>query len=350
MARIVRIKVPAPFLPGNTSCYFIPDTIPALVDPGINTPEALQSLRDGLKKCGVGISDIGRIILTHGHSDHAGAVGAVAAAGRAVVFVHCRDRYWTLLGAEELSRENEGLFHDFFEKAGVPAEMAREKTGVFLSRLRKRFTPVAGMELLKGGEVFSFDHFRLKVLHTPGHSAGSICLFDETDRVLLAGDTLIRGHIPYIYTDLKSPAGLPQYRGLEQYERSLDLLGALPVRLVLPGHGAPFAGHLEVIGRIKRNRARRRQRILDILRADKRRRGPASGMTQFEVANKLFPSAVIDGAIAIFMIISEVRSCLEMMEKEGLVASAVKKGNQVYSLSSGHHPGDLTRDSVSNGG
>jgi glyoxylase-like metal-dependent hydrolase (beta-lactamase superfamily II) len=349
MAPIIRIKVPAPFPPGNTSCYFIPDSTPTLIDPGINTPEALQGLQDGLKKYGMNISDIGRIILTHGHSDHSGSVGKLAAAARAAVFVHSRDRCWTLLGAEEFGTENAQLFHDFFKNAGVPDETAREKTAIFLSRVQKRFTPV-DMQLLQGGEVFTFDLLRLKVLHTPGHSPGSISLFDEKDCVLLTGDTLIRGSIPFIYADLKSPADLPQYRGLEQHERSLDLLGALPARMVLPGHGAPFGRHLEVIGRIKRNRARRCRRIQNILLADKWRKGPAHGMTQFEIACRLFSSSAMDGAIAIFMILSEVRSCLEVMEKEGVVDSTMKRGNQVYYLKCLQSPESTAQSSFGQGG
>ena len=49
-----------------------------------------------------------------------------------------------------------------------------------------------------------------------------------------------------------------------------------------------------------------------------------------EVANKLFSSVAVKGATAIFMLISDVRSCLEVMEKDGLVVSAVKNGKQVY--------------------
>jgi glyoxylase-like metal-dependent hydrolase (beta-lactamase superfamily II) len=333
-ARIERIEIPVPFPPGNTNCYYIPDSIPTLIDSGINTPEALRSLQDGLKKCGAEISDVRRIILTHGHVDHAGAAGVIAAAG-VPVFVHCRDKYWALLGREELSRENKAFFHGFFEKAGVPEEIAREHTGAILDRFRNHFAPVSRMELLKGDEVFSFDRFELKVFHTPGHTAGSLCLFDETEGVLFCGDSLIKGIIPHICVELEGTEALPHYYGLEQYEKSLELLGTLPVRSVLPGHGAPFSGHRELVDRLKRNRMRRRQIILDILQSRKRKSPGASGITEFEAAHRLFLSSTVRGAM--FMIISEVRSCLKTMEKEGLVTSAVKEGKRLYHLSGDQH-------------
>lgn len=352
MALIEKIQLPVPFPPGVTNCYFIPDSTPTLIDTGINTPEALRSLQDGLKRFGAGISGIRRIILTHGHSDHAGSVGAVAAASNAPVFVHYRDRHWALAGSEEVSGENEGLFRGFFKEAGVPEEIAEKFTAGMLSRFRKHFSPVSGMELLKGSELFSFDHFQLKVIHTPGHTAGSICLFDDTNGTLLSGDSLIEGVTPYICAELKNLADGERYYGLEQYERSLELLRSLPVRLVLPGHGAPFSSHRKLIARVLRDRGKRRKRIREILVAKKQQgAGAGSGdwgdkeagrkptdsrfrlpalMSQYEIASRLFLGAPFGGGL--FMVISEVHGCLETMEKEGLVASVVQNGKRLYQL------------------
>lgn len=48
---------------------------------------------------------------------------------------------------------------------------------------------------LEANEVISFGNSRLKVLHTPGHSPGSVCFWEEDDRILIAGDTLFQGSI-----------------------------------------------------------------------------------------------------------------------------------------------------------
>jgi glyoxylase-like metal-dependent hydrolase (beta-lactamase superfamily II) len=171
----------------------------------------------------------------------------------------------------------------------------------------------------------------MSVLHTPGHTAGSICLYDDTDGVLVTGDCLIEGVIPYICTELNSPGDLlpDDGGGLEQFERSLDLLGGLPVKLMLPGHRA-------MVEKMKHYRARRRKRIPEVLSKKGRKGADPSGMSRFEVVKRLFSGPSIAGG-ALLMAISEVRGCLETMEKEGSVVSTLTNGKQLNSLRSIDH-------------
>ncbi len=317
MTKIERIEVPVPFPPRIANCYFIPDSTPTLIDTGVNTPEALQCLQDKLREFGASISDIGRIILTHGHSDHAGAAGAVAAVSKASIFVHFHDKRNALSGVAEVSRENETIFRKFFQEAGVPAELAEKNTNAVLNHYRKYFSPISNLELLNGGELFLFDLFKLSVIHTPGHTAGSIGLFDEADGLLISGDSLIQGIIPTISAYFDELEDLPPYYGLEQYEKSISGLADLPIKTVLPGHGEPFSGHLQLIHRIKRYRATRRKRIMQIL-GSCQQGSKVIGMTPFEIVHKLFSKKSISKGI--FMAVSEVRNCLETMEKEGCIA------------------------------
>jgi glyoxylase-like metal-dependent hydrolase (beta-lactamase superfamily II) len=98
------------------------------------------------------------IVSTHGHWDHIGDNSAVAAHTGAGIAVHPLDR-------ERLTNP-QPIYAPFEIPPSVPA-----------------------VELAEGG-VVRFGEVRLRVLHTPGHTEGSVCLLSEDEGILFSGDTL----------------------------------------------------------------------------------------------------------------------------------------------------------------
>jgi len=137
------------------------------------------------------------IVSTHGHWDHVGDNAAVAAATGAEIAVHPLDR--------------ESLLHP--TPLGAPFEIPPS---------------VPAVELAEGG-VIRFGEIRLGVLHTPGHTPGSVCLQSTDDGLLFSGDTLFAGG----WGRVDLPGG--------SAEAIVDSLGRLadlePIVAVLPGHG-----------------------------------------------------------------------------------------------------------------
>jgi glyoxylase-like metal-dependent hydrolase (beta-lactamase superfamily II) len=129
-----------------------------LVDPGGEIPRILGLLPPGAR--------VTRIVCTHGHIDHvAGAAEAKAATG-AALSLHAGDEGWL----EALPRQAEMFGFDPVVAPGVDHRPA-------------------------DGEVFRVGAFEGRVLHTPGHSPGSICLFFPEQRLLFTGDTLFAGSV-----------------------------------------------------------------------------------------------------------------------------------------------------------
>ncbi len=81
---------------------------------------------------------------------------------------------------------------------------------------------------LKDGDVIEAENYRLEVLHTPGHTDGSICLYDEAKKIMFSGDTFFINGIGR--TDLPSGNG-------EALKESLERLASLDIEKVYPGHG-----------------------------------------------------------------------------------------------------------------
>jgi hydroxyacylglutathione hydrolase len=137
------------------------------------------------------------IVTTHGHWDHFGENAAVAEHTGASIAVHALD-------AHRLT-DPQPLWAPFEIPPCVPA-----------------------VDLAEGGEI-RFGEIRLTVLHTPGHTEGSVCLWSADEGLLFSGDTLFASG--WGRTDL--PGGSP-----EQLVESLARLATFDDPLaVLPGHG-----------------------------------------------------------------------------------------------------------------
>ncbi len=106
-----------------------------------------------------------------------------------------------------------------------------------------RFEPQA---VISPGESLEIGARRWEVLASPGHDPDSVMLFDAHDGVLISADALWENGYGIVFPEL---AGEP---GFDDVQRVLDLMATLPVRCVIPGHGAPFA---DCAGALKRARA-----------------------------------------------------------------------------------------------
>jgi len=137
------------------------------------------------------------IVSTHGHWDHMGENAAVQAHTGAPIAVHPLDR--------DRLEHPVSLWAPFDIPPCVPA-----------------------VELAEGGEV-RFGEIRLQVLHTPGHTEGSVCLYAGDEGQLFSGDTLFAAG--WGRTDL--PGGDPAAL-VGSLSRLLDLEDSVAV---LPGHG-----------------------------------------------------------------------------------------------------------------
>ena len=179
-----------------TNTYIIQDEITKetmVVDPGAE-PEKIIEMLDVLE------AKVKYIYLTHCHGDHIGAVNALKKAKGGKVVIHRIDA--------------EGLKDD---KISLTTYL-----GIY-----EQFEADARLD---DGDLLHLGNLELKVIHTPGHTAGGTSLYCESEGFVITGDTLFRG--TWGRTDLVTGS-------LEQIMDSIvNKLLVLPDNtLVYPGHG-----------------------------------------------------------------------------------------------------------------
>jgi glyoxylase-like metal-dependent hydrolase (beta-lactamase superfamily II) len=181
-----------------TNCYivFCPETKEAIIiDPGFDSlfeaEEIFKFLEEKMLK-------LKFIVNTHGHLDHICGNGIVKEKFKTPILIHEKDAF--MLG--KLGKLIAKFFG--FNGSSPPADA-----------------------FLKDGDVVKFGKATLKVIHTPGHSPGSISLLGEKE--VFTGDTLFAGSI--------GRTDLPQSSERDM-QCSLEKLASLPEYLtVYPGHG-----------------------------------------------------------------------------------------------------------------
>jgi glyoxylase-like metal-dependent hydrolase (beta-lactamase superfamily II) len=203
-----------------------------LIDSGWNAPEVYTALVDELRELGMQVSDIKEILLTHNHPDHIGLAERFAREAGALLLLHRLDAASEAAYAED----RQGMLAEmqiWLQTNGMPRE-ERETLIGGMHRMAFRRPAYRSDTLLEGGEVLAWHPFRFEVIWTPGHAAGLVCLYEPQAQVLISSDHVLERISPNIGLYARQ-SGDP----LEEYLRSLQLVRDVPVKLVLPGHGAP---------------------------------------------------------------------------------------------------------------
>ena len=195
---------PGPLTGTGNNTWLIDGAEPALVDAGSGAAEHLDAIAAALDG-----RPLARVLVTHGHFDHASGIPALTARWPAIEV--CK---WT---------------------GGV----------------------IRGWRRLHDGDAVRAGDDDLVVLHTPGHAEDHACFWHEPTRALFAGDMLIAG----------TTVMIPDGRGgdLADYLASLDRLKALAPSRIYPGHGPIIDRPVELIDEYLAHRALRDRQILACL-------------------------------------------------------------------------------------
>lgn len=150
-----------------------------------------------------------QLINTHSHSDHMGGNAALQARFGCRITV----------------------------PAGLDATIAEwDEAALLLSPLGQQSARFQHDALINAGDTFSMGELNWEALAVPGHDMDALAYYNPEQRILISGDALWENGFGVIFPELLGSAD-----GLQHTQATLDMLGRLPIDLVIPGHGAPFA-------------------------------------------------------------------------------------------------------------
>lgn len=315
--KIIPIAVPTPFYVGDVNVYLIKEDPLTLIDVGPKTAEAAKVLREQLRRHGVDIKDIRRIVLTHAHEDHCGLARQVRdEAHNAEVLVHGWET-GHLFGRLAQEEHRKLMF-----RAGVPDNVFNEMQSLYaeISLLTDALDD-GGFGELRDDQDLEFESGYLKVIHTPGHTPGSCSFVREANRTLICGDCVLKRITPnpIVAPDPLDPE--KRFQSLAEYLVSLARLRSFAPTLVYGGHGEPVTDFEEIFNRYVRSIDERQRRVISLV--------GKHGATAFDVAQKLFPQS-IDHDVHRFLAISESIAHLDYAESEGKIAVEHKNGIEFY--------------------
>lgn len=230
---IETLSLPTPFPVGPVNVHVILKDPITLIDAGPLTLDAWEALSAGLAGLGLAVTDVKRVLLTHGHHDHYGLAEKVADASGAALYGGRLDRRnfrqerSRKLLLENMARSGFGLV----ARLGVVASVA----GV--DHFAK---PLEAWDELSGGETLPGDGWSVVVRSTPGHTPGSLTFEIPEAGVLFTGDTVLKEITPNAVVDEDPEEPGHPFRSVSRYFETLDGLDLTAgTSTLLTGHGAP---------------------------------------------------------------------------------------------------------------
>ena len=305
------LAIPTPFMVGRVNCYLIDDEPLTLVDTGPNSGKALDALERALAEHGRRIEDLERILITHQHIDHLGLVDILARRSGAEV---CALEHLAPVIEDfgsEAERDDE-LAEALMLRHGIPRDVVTALRTVSRSFRGWGGSTAVGRRL-RDGEALEFAGRSLQVLHRPGHSPSDTVFWDAARGSLMTGDHLIK-HVssnPLISRPLGGKSGEPgggRPRTLIMYMESLRETRAMPVQLVLAGHGEPFDDHAGLIDQRFAMHERRARKIHGLL--------AERPMSAHEVAQAIWGNVAVTQA---YLTLSEVLGHVDLLLERGEV-------------------------------
>lgn len=313
MTEPIQIELPTVFEVMTVNAWLIKGTENVLIDCGEKTDKSWNALIEGLKKNGLSLQDISKVVITHGHLDHMGMANKITQ--------HCDATIWVPEYLYEWTQDLEGCLDRRSKVIKTAFDLHvskeyREKAGAFGYKMLSPYWEEIPKERVKtfpmngtidlGGEAW-------EIIYTPGHCINQTCFYHKATKRLLSADMLLpMTPIPIIDATIEPP-----YKGVQSLALQLESykkLIALDIEKVFPGHLAAFGNAHALMDKQISRIHQKKEKCFELI---------ASGNSQFmDLLHAIYPKRIHDGTM--FMVIG----FLELLKSEDRIES-YKVGEQL---------------------
>ncbi len=306
------LELPTPFPVGTVNAYLAEGDPLTLIDCGVGYEDGCEALSAALAELGYRLHDVRRLILTHHHADHLGlAERVVAAAGVNAIEVITHPYTVPHLEAPTQTRTAATVYtSQLFRENGVPERIVQ-----LLAMTDDYFAKLVGTaqvsRTLDESDTLTLARQTWRVLHTPGHAGGQLCLFDEVSGVLLSSDHVLRDVSSNPLIEPPLTAGKSRPRRLMDYLQHLERVAALRPTIAYAGHGAPIDDVPALIEKRLIHHQKRADKVLALLIEKPR--------TLYDLSVALFPHV---NELESYLTLSEALGHLDLLERDNLVSAA----------------------------
>lgn len=310
---VYSIKLPlSGYKPGPVNVYLFKGDKITLLDTGMK--QTADLLKKALGEHDIRFSDIESIIVTHGHLDHYGAAKKIVKAGKAKVTAHAED----ILAIEKGMEVSVGRYTNFLKLTGVPLPIGI-MLGFFFLMFRTLSDNCKVDNVMRDGDEIALGKYRGKIIETPGHSKGSVCIFLEKEKVLFCGDTIIEHVTPNAFMMLDEHKRLPVRLSQSEFYESLARIRKLSPAMIYSAHGKAVSDIDKIVDGYEKAFAERQEKIMSIIRSGEK--------NVYRIARSLFPE--IGGSklpLEIFLSISEVYTNMQILQREEKISLNIVHG------------------------
>jgi len=259
-----------------------------LIDSGFGDEKSVQARVEFLRERPD--VKVRRIVLTHHHFDHSSGAAQLRDETGAQVVLHADE--------EKFLRDWQGGVPQDIEVLSEQKELAEQ-----VEKFRKQAAEAGPDVRVSDGDTLKVGGLTLEIVHTPGHTLGSVCIYLREERALFTGDTALG-----LGTVAISP---PPYGDMALYLESLERLKGYDCAVMLPGHGQAVHDVPRKLQELIDHRLEREEQVMRLLAEGKRTPKAMLSAIYMELDRRIVPMAL-----------RQIEAHLAKLEAEGRVMRA----------------------------